>query len=224
MNPALTFILLLISLFLLSRVLTSSLLMLLFRLTRSKRLAIGIFSFLFLPGTVIHEFSHAATAQILGVYVGEMNLTPKIGEKDIQLGSVQIAESDPFRHFLIGVAPLIVGLFLIILNITIYSRLGLTGFLPAAVLFYILFQIGNTMFSSSRDMEGAIELGIAVGLILGVVYFVWGTQPFINALSQLKHLDPFFKMATNSLVKIITVDIGIIILARILNSPLKISK
>lgn len=222
MSPLLSFILLLVFLFLLSKAVSKSLGLLIYRLTGSKKLTIGSLAFIFLPGTVVHEFAHAAVAQGLGVHVGEIKLLPEIEDDGIKLGSVQVANCDPFRHFLIGVAPLIVGFVLVLLSIAIYAQLGLSGFWPALLLFYILFQIGNTMFSSDRDMEGAIELLIAVVLVFGFLHLVGLKGIFGGILQAGVKLEPFFKMASSVLLKIVVIDLVVIVAARLLNKGKRI--
>ena len=70
MDPFLIFILLLLSLFVLSGAITQNLGLLVFNLTGSKNFTVGFLALLFLPGTAIHELAHAAVAQMLGVHVG----------------------------------------------------------------------------------------------------------------------------------------------------------
>lgn len=216
MNTTIAFFALLILLFLLSKKVSQSLGSLIYKLTSSKRMTISSLAFIFLPGTIIHEFAHAAIAQGLGVYVGEIEFTPKFEEGGIKLGSVQVAESDPFRRFLIGIAPLIVGFILIFLTFAIFNKFNFSGLWPQVLLFYILFQIGNTMFSSKRDLEGALELFASIALVLGLIYFVGFKQIFDFLIPFIKKLEPFFKMASSSIVKIVLMDIGTILLARIL--------
>ena len=217
-DPFVSFLILLGLLFLLSRAVSQSLGLLVYRFTRSKRLMINVLAFIFFPGTVIHEFAHAAIAQMIGVRVGEIELMPEIEGANIKLGSAQVEESDPFRSFLIGVAPLIGGFVLIFLTIALYSRFAISGFWPTMLLFYILFEIGNTMFSSKRDMEGALELIAAVALVLGFLYLIGVRQFFGEILSFANNLGPFFKMATSALIKIVVIDVVVVMAARFFNS------
>ncbi|HSX19484.1 MAG TPA: hypothetical protein VLE91_05150 [Candidatus Saccharimonadales bacterium] len=221
MSPALIFVILLTFLFLLSNITSQSLGLLTYSLTKSKKAAVLTLAAIFLPGTVVHEFAHAAVAQGLGIYVGEIDLIPKVEGQHIKLGSVQVAQTDPIRHFLIGIAPLIIGFLIIFTTIGIYSKFELTGFLASAILFYILFQIGNTMFSSKRDMEGTIELAIAITLVLGFLYIIGIKQIFSFAISASSHLLPFFKMSNQLLLKIIVIDLVVIGIAKLFNKPIK---
>src|SRR5580704_5390415 len=92
----------LVVLFLLSRNLTRVLSHFFYQLTKNKTFTISALAFLFFPGTVIHELAHALFAGLLGVHVGEIEFMPKIEGDKVKLGSVQIAQTDPIRRFLIG--------------------------------------------------------------------------------------------------------------------------
>lgn len=224
MSPFYSFLLLLTLLFLLSKQVSQSIGSLIYKITRSKRITVSALAFIFLPGTVIHEFAHAAIAQGLGIYVGEIEFTPKFETEGIKLGSVQIAESDPFRRFLIGIAPLIIGFVLIFLTLAIYDRFQISGIWTQVLLFYLLFEIGNTMFSSKRDMEGALELLLALILFLAFAYFAGFKQIFFQVSPIIKRLEPFFKMANSPILKIIIIDLISVLTARILTPTWRIDK
>lgn len=134
---------------------------------------------LFLPGVVIHELAHMLVASVLFVRVGEIEFFPKITEAGVKLGSVSIAKTDPVRRALIGAAPVFVGLS-ILLGIMFYFDTLHTGgesFVWWMILIagYAVFEIGNTMFSSHKDMEGTLELIIVVAIFVGVYYVIGGT-------------------------------------------------
>jgi len=165
------FIIEIVFLFFLSRLLTQLIFRFLLQVTRDHETTIHILSFLFLPGVIVHELSHMFMASILFVRVGEMEFWPKIHGNFVKLGSVQIAKTDPLRRFLIGVAPLIggIGMIMLLFAYVFSSRI----FSWQIVLFmYSLFEIGNTMFSSKKDMEGAIVLFIAVFLFSCAAFFL----------------------------------------------------
>jgi len=107
------------------------------------------------------------------------------------LGSAQIAQTDPFRLTLIGAAPFLTGtltLYLILrlgLNLNLAS-LTLTSFLPQILssiqqlpllpflgIFYLLFSISNTMFSSPSDLQAA-------GLPIVLLLIILGTFKLAN--------------------------------------------
>src|SRR5512145_1583640 len=79
-------------------------------LTRSARLALGLFSLLFFPGVLLHELSHYLMARLLGVRTGRFSLLPELmPDGKLRLGFVETAETDIVRDALIGAAPLISG-------------------------------------------------------------------------------------------------------------------
>lgn len=166
----------LIILFFLSRFVTSGISQLVFNITGSHRMAVYTMSILFLPGTIIHELSHYLTAQLLFVRTGDMEFVPNIYDDRVKLGSVQIEKTDPIRRAIIGFAPFIVGtslLILILFAAEIYN--AWESIWLTILIFYLLFEIGNTMFSSSKDMEGFLEL-FAVVLIFGIILYLTGLR------------------------------------------------
>lgn len=144
----------------------------------SNFLSINIFSFLFLPGVIIHELSHMLIAVALFVPVGHMEFSAQKNEGGIKLGSVEIARTDPIRRSIIGFAPVFLGLMLIVAivyffstNISFFQNTNIYIF--SLVIFfvgYLLFAISNTMFSSKKDMEGALEILITLAILFLIAY------------------------------------------------------
>lgn len=167
------FILELIVLFLLSQWFSKALSRFLLRITRSQATTIHIISFIFLPGVIVHELAHWFVAGMLLVRTGEMEFVPQIHENTVKLGSVAIAKTDPFRRFLIGVAPVLVGLVVLFgIFLTFASAVPQFNWQTVLVI-YIFFEIGNTMFSSKKDMEGALFL-IGFLVLVGIFGYVLG--------------------------------------------------
>jgi hypothetical protein len=123
---------------------------------------------------------------MLFVATGEVEFFPEIQGNQVKMGSVAIAKTDPLRRFLIGVAPLIGGLGILLLSFAYLRASSLSW--QSVLLLYIVFQVGNTMFSSSKDMEGAAGFVIGtclVGIILqilGVPLVAWLFTFFQNPL------------------------------------------
>lgn len=171
----------LLILFFLSQRLTRLFSFILSRSFKSERGTVYILSLLFLPGILIHELAHFFTAIILFVRVGDIELIPQIRGESVKLGSVAVAKTDPIRRFLIGAAPVAVGITIILVSLHYsFSKVASTSlaelFTKASLgkillLIYILFEVGNTMFSSKKDMEGALELFLTIGVIFGLLYF-----------------------------------------------------
>lgn len=183
----------LLILYLISRRLTQGLFEIALRLTRSPQTSIGFVTLLLFPGTIIHELSHLFTAEVLGVRTGQISLVPEIPSKleqgkshDIRTGGVQIAKTGPLRRYVIGIAPIIVGIivlsaisYLVLpyfdeLKTAIYN-LSLPPLSTSLILFvtiYLLFSISNSMFSSPTDLEGFWAVTIVFGLIFGALYWM----------------------------------------------------
>lgn len=155
-------------------------------MTRSRPVAISIISFLYFPGTVVHELSHLFTAEILGVHTGGLTLSPEgLENPSVRTGSVMISKTDPIRRAIIGIAPLFVGITTLTLLSAIlpnlYSQTALdfqNNILFSSISIYYLlltlyslFAISNSMFSSPEDMEGFPGVTIALSLIGIAAYF-----------------------------------------------------
>jgi hypothetical protein len=205
----------LLLLFILSRNLTRILSVFVFRISKSKQVTITAIAVLFFPGTLIHELAHALFAGLLGVRVGAMEFLPKIDGEHVKLGSVQVAHTDPLRRFLIGAAPFILGttilmglLFYFVQN-TLYNN-----YLFVVLVGYAVFEIGNTMFSSRKDMEGALELFTTIIVIIIVLYFLGIRLPSFNPNSifgQPQIQELFFRGSIFLLIPLI-IDTIIILL------------
>lgn len=113
------------------------------------------YTILFLPGTIIHELSHWLIAEILRVRTGEITIFPDDEEgRERKLGSVATERSDPFRAFLIGLAPFISGiLILIILGRLLADGWGVYLWWQLTLLIYGIIVIGNSMMISRADRK-----------------------------------------------------------------------
>lgn len=208
----------LIFLFFLSKILVSDLGRLLFRITKSRKWTVYLLAFVFLPGTAVHEMAHVFVAEMLRVPVGDIDLFPKVEEDRIKLGSVPIGEPDPFRMFMIGAAPALVGTILIIFALALLGKLGFLDIWWGKLLGgYIVFEIGNTMFSSKRDMEGVLELVGVVALVLGFLYFVGLRIPAINLGFLVNGLTPVFQSGSKLILVPIALDIAAILILKLLS-------
>lgn len=172
-------------LYFLSQVLLRSLSRIVFKITKSKSIIVNIFFLFFLPGVIIHELSHFLVANLLFVRTGEIRFIPEITEDGIKLGSVGIERTDPIRRAMIGFAPVLIGV-LILLILTYYLTQSFVFFESIKLItagkilleVYLLFAIGNTMFSSRKDLEGAIELLIVIAIISFALYISGFRMPF----------------------------------------------
>lgn len=155
--------------------------------TKSKSWATRLFSLVMLPGTLIHELSHWIVAELLMVPTGSMKLTPVLTDDgSIRMGSVAIVKVDPFRRTAIGLAPVFVGIVLL---------MGLSWMMPedviacrdwicagGSVLIYIaMFMVSNTMFSSKKDLEAAfVPMFFVVIFGLAWWYFGWSLPKSVS--------------------------------------------
>ncbi len=138
-------------------------------------------AFIFFPGTLLHELSHALMAHLLFVPVHRMEFFPKLEGEHIKLGSISIEKTDILRSILIGMAPFLIGTSLLLILLFygvknhLFENLFVTIFLG-----YIVFEVGNTMFSSKKDLEGAIELLLLIASLVGACYLLGLRIPAIN--------------------------------------------
>ena len=217
------------ALYLLSRKLSQNLYIVWFLLTKSRPVAIGFLSFLFFPGTVIHELAHLFTAEILGVHTGGLTLVPEgLEEKNVRTGSVAIAQSDPIRRAAIGIAPIFVGLgglglisYFIpgvwnqmitdLSNGILFSQPSLYLFLLSG---YSLFAISNTMFSSREDMEGFWPVVIIITLISAAAYIA-GIRITLTETMQM-NISDFFAAAAATLGYVTGLNISLFLISKAL--------
>lgn len=210
-------ILALVALFFLSNALTRSLAILCYRFFKSEKTVMYLLALLFFPGTLLHEFAHLLTAGILFVPIGKLELFPYKTEDGVRLGSVQIAKTDPFRRALIGLAPIFYGLAVLFAIVYYFSQLPLTPwFLNIIIIVCSVFEIGNTMFSSKKDVEGLPAL-ILVLLVFGVGGYMLGLRipPAVFTFIESEKSVSFLTQLLFYIAIPIVVDVLIIILARI---------
>jgi hypothetical protein len=202
-------------LFFLSQRLTQSVFDLCILLFRARSLAITIITIVNFPGTVIHELSHLFTAEVLGVRTGKLTLVPEsIQSDEIKAGSVMIASSDPFRRYLIGLAPMLTGL-VAISAISYFLSQQFTPITPLTILyFYLLLAVSNAMFSSAEDLKGFLPFIVTLAIMAGAAYFagfrVGITGPALSLSTRI--LDAL----TKSLGGVLAINIAGIILTKLL--------
>lgn len=222
----LLFIAEIIMLLFLSKRLIHSLAEIIYRFTKSHRAVVSILAIIFLPGTIFHELAHLLFAGVMLVPVGEMNVIPEAEGEGIKLGSVQIGQTDPLRRVIIGLAPVLFGLFFILAALYLVRSADHFIWWQVLLVLYLVFEIGNTMFSSKRDLEGLIGFGIAIALvtILVVVVLYFLIPGFLQKiLLWLSHLNleaivAFFKITGIYLIVPVVLDLLIILATKPLTS------
>lgn len=155
---------------LLSRRLTQTLYVLFLRLVRSKRLGLTTLIILLFPGTVVHELAHLFVAEVLRVPTGKLTLVPEsLDVEDIKAGGVAIAKTDPLRRTLIGLAPVYVGVLVLVALSYVLQQFNNIPIVTIGI-FYIMFAVSNSMFASREDMKGVIPFAITLALFVAAGY------------------------------------------------------
>ena len=185
-------------LFFLSKSLTSHLSYFFHRVFRSQKITVILMAVVFLPGTIIHEFAHAIMAKALFVYVGKMELIPSVQGETLKLGSVEVGKSDIIRNFFIGIAPFLAGTCLLLIALYAAFVNKIFGFnLFTIFVLYLIFVIANTMYSSKKDMEGAVEFFLLVIAPILILYFLGVRIPGLSfKILEQSNLQEFFKLAS----------------------------
>ncbi|HUV47130.1 MAG TPA: hypothetical protein VMW29_03270 [Candidatus Bathyarchaeia archaeon] len=176
------FFVLLTVLFFMSRALPKKLHLFFFLICKDKEQSIQLLTWLFLPGTVVHELSHLLVAELLRVPTGELSFTPEIrANNEIRAGGLKMAKTGPLRHALIGLAPIMVGItsiagftyfcLLPLLQKTLsipfrpfYYQQLIINWLAIFIFSFLIFNLSNTMFSSKKDLETIVFPLLIIGL------------------------------------------------------------
>lgn len=168
-------------------------------LTRRKDLSIILFSLIFLPGVILHELSHFVMAKVLFVRTGRVSVIPRqlpLGQ--LQMGYVEVAQADPIRMTLIGIAPLLagsavvayvglvqLGLLEAYLAIAVEGSaaaldalFALPGRPDAFVWLYLALAVSSTMFPSASDRRAWLPF---LGIVLAALVVMWqlGAQTWL---------------------------------------------
>jgi hypothetical protein len=134
---------------------------------------LAVYSLFFLPGTVIHELSHWIVAEVLQVRTGEITIFPSASEEEDtqRLGSVATQKTDPFRGFLIGLAPFISGLLiLVVLGRLLADGWGTYVWWQTTLVVYGIVVVGNSMMISSADRKSWPFIVIFFTLIVSLLF------------------------------------------------------
>lgn len=211
----------LLVLYLTYRKMTAELSRLIHRLGGSQNVLIWIWSVIFLPGTIIHEVSHFLAASATGTRTGKVEIFPEFiedileeeqGGKRVALGYVQTARMNPLQGFLVGIAPLISGLALLVwlagLMQTSYSA---SNSLQLALQGYLFFVISNSFFPSWPDISQTLPL-IIFTMILALLAWFFGFQLMLGTSSFIWNLLDFLSRALLLSITINLLFIGILFL------------
>jgi hypothetical protein len=202
-------------LFILSRQVFTNISLLLKKFLKSNKIIYWTLALCFLPGTVIHESCHYLAALILLVPVGKLELIPESNHGSLKLGSVSFKKTDIIRSGIIAVAPLIFGVLLLIFFI-VYKNLFNQQLLTKSIYFYLIFQIGNSMFLSSTDFKFVFYLSLFIVSLFILVFILH--IPLFDLLYNFSisyFIMNTFKLISEALLPVILMDIGVVFLTSI---------
>lgn len=202
----------LFTLYVLSSQLSKAVFLMVFRMTKSVHIATTFLAIFFLPGVILHEMSHYLSATLVRVRTGKVEFMPEIHGNTVKLGSVEVAQSDLLRRSAIGVAPLLVGC-LCLYGISYLSSQILVSWesVKTILVGYSMFLIGNTMFSSKKDMEG-VWLPIGLLLIATAVLVYFFREQSLTSFYWLVSQQQFFLHMDMLLFIPIVIDVSVIFL------------
>lgn len=198
-------------------------------LTGRPNIATMVYDLLVLPGVVLHELSHVLVARLLGLRVLQINLFQFRSHNDPRQGEVIVTKADPLRMSIVGAAPLIGGVAVLLLLLrwldppTISLDLAMFGQLwqqlrdPAtAIATYLLFAIANTMFPSEADRKAWWVVG-AVLLVLGAGLLALGVRPTIPPL-WVERLSAQTDQLVSALLSVVVIDVVVLVVILILET------
>lgn len=204
--------------------------------------AMYLYFVLLLPGILIHELSHWLAAKLLGVRTGKITLWPsrKRG-KQMRMGSVRVARTDPLRASLIGLAPLTSGSVAILIIGQLVLGLGDVGEVllngewgpvwgsllihlqtPDFWLWlYLIFAISNAMLPSETDREPWRPVLLFMGLVALLFYLTgWVSQvPEVAADASLTVLS-YLAYAFSLTIVVDAIFVAVIAILEVLVSRL----
>jgi len=167
-QPLIVFILLIV-LFFLSRQTTNEIFYFLRIFIKSDSIIFGLVSFFFLPGTILHEFSHFFMAIILFLPVHKIQILPEFEKNYIKLGKVLYEKKDVIRGVIVGIAPLF-GAMLFFWFLSIFHLFPQPNIWLTILLGYIIFSVSSAMFSSKQDLIDLMYVVPFIAVFAAVVY------------------------------------------------------
>lgn len=198
-------------------------------LTGRANIATMVYDLLVLPGVVLHELSHALVALLLGLRVLQINLFQFRSSNDPRQGEVIVTKADPLRMSIVGAAPLLCGVAVLVLllrwldppsislNLAVFSQLWQQLREPTtAIATYFLFAIANTMFPSEADRRAWWVVG-AVLLALGLVLLALGVRPTIPPL-WLERVAAQSDQLVDALLPVAVIDVVVLVIVLILET------
>ncbi|MEK7177439.1 MAG: hypothetical protein AAB705_01275 [Patescibacteria group bacterium] len=177
----LIFLLLIVAIYVISRLILKELFIFLRKFFETDFPVFVLVSFIFLPGTIIHETAHFITALFLILPVKSMSVFPKWDNNEIKLGEVLFVKKDFLRAILVGIAPIFFGIGILFslfyFNIYPANNIGLN------ILYsYLIFSISANMFSSKQDLKDSLLI-IPVILLMIIIFYVFDIKINMNNIN-----------------------------------------
>jgi len=174
----------------------------------STRPGLWLYSLIMLPGTVLHELSHWIVAELVQVRTGKIQILPDEQlDKDGRLGSVETAKAGPFRSFLIGVAPFVVGLLtLSLLGYFLQTGWGVYPWGYNALMVYGLIVVGSSMILSPSDRR-YLPIVLGLFLVIALALYYSGVSPSTSTVKFVASL-----LARINLVLLLTISLNLVMI------------
>lgn len=128
---------------------------------------------------------------------------PKQTEEGIKLGSAQIGQTDFIRRAIIGFAPVFLGL-----SIILGTSFFLSSWWSVIIVLFVLFEVGNTMFSSKKDMEGTAAFLVIFSSLFLAFYFLGIREPLVWIWEQVQKTYFFWQKIDLLMILPIALDLG----------------
>jgi len=155
------------------------------RIGLGNKMIIGIISFIYLPGTIIHELSHYFIALLLNANPHEVSIFPVIEEKKVRLGHVLYEKNkgEFIRPILIGIAPFFGALGAILLIVYTHQFPG-NELWQRTFFGYLILTISANMFSSRQDL---VDIGylLPLGIIGFLVFYLFKIAIPLTYITQI---------------------------------------
>jgi hypothetical protein len=173
-------------------------------LTGDPEMALILYALPLLPGIILHEASHALMAILLGARIGRISIRPKLAGQRVQLGFVPVEKTDAVRASLIGLAPLLAGVGIILaigylvfdigavgsaLVAGYWDRAieGLAGMLEAPdawIWAYVIFAVSNTLLPSRADRQAWLPVILFLLLAMALIWVAGFGSALLASLSE----------------------------------------
>ena len=209
-------------------------------ISANSMVATWLYFILFLPGILVHEVSHYVVALAIRADPTRLRLWPEVKGGRVVLGAVEIRNSDPFKHSLVGVAPLVMGSLVVwlVAQRLQFDRLGTSlmignmDFVFRAISeslstpdfwlwLYFLFAVGNVMLPSPADRTYWTPILAFLGTILLLLLF-FDLIPEIPRYFQEIFLS-IISALVFALTTVVVVDLVFIVLIYLVESILGVT-